>query len=186
MEDSISKSAERKVWWRHWSIVFILAVLAGLIIWVMLNLGPWLRSWQDERAAKSAQEQLEKLYREDKYGGKTPEETFDMFIAALEQGDIELASKYFVLEKQDDWFKTLSQYQARDLLAYLISELKNNKEDWKKNYNGNSVEFYYKVVIEEDSYANFKGQKVPIEAGEYSNTVRFEKYPSGVWKISLL
>ena len=122
----------------------------------------------------------------DSVGGKTPEETYNMFVIALKAGNLNLASKYFVLEKQDDWFKTLSQYQARDLLAYLISELKNNKEDWKKNYNGNSVEFYYKVVIEEDSYANFKGQKVPIEAGEYSNTVRFEKYPSGVWKISLL
>ena len=70
MEDSISKSAERKVWWRHWSIVFILAVLAGLIIWVMLNLGPWLRSWQDERAAKSAPKQLKKIYPLDKNKNK--------------------------------------------------------------------------------------------------------------------
>ena len=31
----------------------------------------------------------------DTYGGKTPQETLDMFISAVEKGDYELASKYF-------------------------------------------------------------------------------------------
>ncbi|MBI4130673.1 hypothetical protein HY468_05120, partial [Candidatus Roizmanbacteria bacterium] len=39
---------------------------------------------------------LEDEYRNDTYGGATPEETLALFIAALEAGDIELASKYFL------------------------------------------------------------------------------------------
>ncbi len=35
----------------------------------------------------------------DTYGGKTPEETLGMFIDALKKGDVELASKYFVLRE---------------------------------------------------------------------------------------
>jgi len=34
---------------------------------------------------------------EDTYGGKTPEETLNLFIEALKKEDLELASKYFVL-----------------------------------------------------------------------------------------
>ena len=112
-----------RVWWRHWSVVLFLAVLAGIVIWAMLNLGPWLRAWQDQRAARSAQEQLEKAYRNDKYGGATPEETFDMFIAALEKGDIDLASRYFVFNKQDNWRKTLEEYKTKALLGDFIFEL---------------------------------------------------------------
>ena len=35
---------------------------------------------------------------EDTYGGKTPQETLDLFVAALEAEDVELASKYFMLD----------------------------------------------------------------------------------------
>ncbi|MBI2062800.1 MAG: hypothetical protein HYT61_01000 [Candidatus Yanofskybacteria bacterium] len=177
-----------RVWWRHWSVVLILAILAGLVIWSMLNLGPWLRSWQDQRAAKSAQEQLEKLYRNDKYGGKTPEETFDMFIAALENDDVELASKYFVLNKQDQWKKTLEEYKAQNLLKDFVIELKNQKKIWKseKTNDPNAAAFYYPVTIEKDSVVDFNGQKISIEAGTSTNTSLFQKYSNGIWKISIL
>ena len=45
--------------------------------------------------------ELERQYREDTYGGKTPEETLQLFIDALKAGDIELASKYFVVEEKE-------------------------------------------------------------------------------------
>ena len=115
---------ELKIWWRHWSVVLILAILAGLVIWLLVNLGPWLKNWQDNRTARSAQEQLEKTYKNDRYGGATPEETFNLFIRALEKGDTDLASKYFVIEKQAAWMKTLATYKNQALLNNLITELK--------------------------------------------------------------
>ncbi len=44
--------------------------------------------------AKKGLEDFREKMTADTYGGKTPQETLDMFIAALEKNDIELASKY--------------------------------------------------------------------------------------------
>lgn len=44
------------------------------------------------------QEQLEQQAKADIYGGKTPEQTLVLFVEALRNEDIELASKYFVGE----------------------------------------------------------------------------------------
>lgn len=178
-----------KIWWRHWSVVLILAVLAGFVIWGTLNLRPWLRSLQEKMAARSAQRQLENLYRNDKYGGKTPEETFDMFIAALEKGNIELASKYFVLNKQEQWKRTLDEYKTKSLLIDFIKELRDERKNWQKSISSNeiSISFEYKVLVSKDSIADFNGQKVNVPAGNYTNEIIFEKNTlANIWKISIL
>ena len=192
-QDNFQSSPQLRVWWRHWSVVFILAVLAGLVIWAMLNLGPWLRSWQEQRAATAARKQLEKTYLEDKYGGKTPEETFDMFIAALEKGDVELASKYFVFNKQDEWKKTLEEYKNKSLLNNLTNELKNNKNNWqffKDEERIRSYRYNYVVetpFIEELPLGNGKTQKLTHPAGEFNAEIIFEKNTlADIWKISVL
>jgi len=182
----------KKINWRqfgrHWIVVFILAVLAAFIIWGMLQAGPWIRKFQDWRAARALQNQLEKLYRNDKYGGKTPEETFDMFITALEKGDVELASKYFVLEKQGSWLKTLREYKNKALLLDFVQELKSTREKWEKQNLGdpNTVVFKYKTVVEKDTVTDFNGQKINIPKGNYTNETVFQRYSGGVWKISEL
>jgi len=51
----------------------------------------------------------EQKFKDDKYGGKTPEETYTMFLEALKKKDIELASKYFALEKQEQYKKALNE-----------------------------------------------------------------------------
>jgi len=51
----------------------------------------------------------EQRYKNDKYGGKTPEETYAMFLEALKKKDIGLASKYFVLDKQEEYKKALKE-----------------------------------------------------------------------------
>ena len=43
-----------------------------------------------------------KAMTEDVYGGKTPEETLNMFVDALKKDDIDLASKYFLLNDVGD------------------------------------------------------------------------------------
>ena len=192
METSSGPAGVKKNNWRqfgrHWIVVFILAILAAFVIWGMLQAGPWLKRLQDWRAARALQSQLEELYRNDKYGGKTPEETFDMFIAALEKGDVELASKYFVIEKQESWLKTLEEYKKEGLISNFVAELKDTKSGWEKNQTGDPsvVEFYSSIKVEKDSTANFNNQKIKIPAGAYTNTTRFQKYSSGTWKISLL
>jgi len=68
--------------------------------------------------------ELERRYREDPYGGTTPEETLQLFIDALEKGDIELASRYFLIEEQPKWRGYLQELKEKDNLESLIREAK--------------------------------------------------------------
>ena len=56
---------------------------------------------------------LEKQYAEDPYGGDTPEETLRLFVDALKTGDMELAAKYFVLDKQQEWREDLAKIEEK-------------------------------------------------------------------------
>lgn len=74
-------------------------------------------------------ENILKEYAEDPYGGDTPEETLRLFVEALKKGDTDLAAKYFVLDKQDQWREDLAQIQEKGLLNEMVRDLKNIKED---------------------------------------------------------
>lgn len=126
MEQGGQESVGTKVWWKHWSAVFLLAALAAFVIWGLIKTGPWLRSFQEKRLAEK---DLGEQYKNDKYGGRTPQETLNMFLLALENGDIELASKYFVIEKQGAWAKTLNLYKTQNLLGSFGQELKSEPID---------------------------------------------------------
>ena len=130
-------------------------------------------------------EELERLYREDTYGGFTPEETLQLFIEALKTGDVELASRYFVLYKQDDWLETLQEYEKEGILLSFAEELENTKKIWKKSDKSDetTVSFTYLNVIKENKIVEFEDQKITVPAGNYTNESIFLKYPSGVWKI---
>lgn len=56
---------------------------------------------QGEIYEKQVQEELNK-YKNDFDGGKTPEETLELFITALRAGDIEKASKYYEIGLQQE------------------------------------------------------------------------------------
>lgn len=180
-----------KGFFKHWSGVVVLVVLAALVTWALLNLPNIINAVQGKLTAWQYQREIDKLeapYRKDKIGGKTPEETFDMFIEALKKEDVELASKYFVIQKQDDWEKTLGEYKENNLLANFVLELENTRKTWEKsNGSDNQIaEFNNYIEVEDGSVIKFQDQEFPVEAGSYLNTTRFEKYPSGVWKINLL
>jgi hypothetical protein len=148
MEIPSGPEGVKKINWRqfgrHWIVVFILAILAAFVIWGMLNVSPWLKKLQDWRAARALQSEIEKLYRNDKYGGKTPEETFDMFIAALEKGDIELASKYFVIEKQESWKQSLTAIKSQPAVYdEMLTEMRFARSNAHQKTEGNFAWFSY-------------------------------------------
>ena len=120
------QNGELKVWWRHWSAVLILSIIAGFVIWAMVNLGDWIKDWQNKDKLYNA-EQYDSDDSTDNYGGKTKEETAGMFIDALEHSDINLASKYFVASKQNQWKRTLEEYKDSLVLNQLVMELKKNR-----------------------------------------------------------
>lgn len=77
-----------------------------------------------ERQAERDLKELERQYAEDTYGGTTPEETLDLFIKALESGDIELASKYFVVEEKKKWLANIKAVENNGNINLMVQDLK--------------------------------------------------------------
>ncbi len=184
-----------KLWtnFKSWYGVLFLVLLASGVLWFVLNGMPYINKLQENWEAQRLQAQWEKPYREDTYGGKTPEETYDMFLDALRKGDTTLASKYFVVDEQSKWKKTLDQYKDQNLLANFVKELENNRKIWTEIPPSgdpvfkNTTSFEYKVLVARDTTMDFEGKKLNVPAGNYSNDTTFElNIYTKVWKISAL
>jgi len=120
------------------------------------------------------QKKYEQAMRADTYGGKTPEETLKMFTEALKNKDIELASKYFVLNEngerdkkiKENLQKILNENQIEKVID-IVSRLRPSQRDTGDE---NLKEF---VLLNQQKFV------------EYSVTLRLNKY-SNVWKIESL
>lgn len=117
-------------------------------------------------ALKKAEEDDYKLALADTYGGKTPQETLNMFIEAVEKGDYELASKYMIIPKQEEEFKNLSHPETQKNLKSFLDILKQAKFD---NFSSSS-----------DDQSFFS--EIKFDSGP-SMYIKFWRYPSGNWKI---
>ena len=118
-----------------------------------------------EYQAQKEVEHIKKEYREDPYGGDTPEETLHLFIEALKKGDTNLAAKYFVLDKQEEWRGDLAKIQEKGLLGEMIGDLGNLKAD---KIEGDTARYF--IVAE-------NGQGAPLVLIRIAN---------GKWKIRTL
>jgi hypothetical protein len=61
---------------------------------------------------------LEEAYKNDPYGGSTPEETLQMYIVALEKGDIEMAVNLFAVEDREN--AKVSFDEAKYMKEYIL------------------------------------------------------------------
>lgn len=152
------------------NLTIVLLTIAGFFGFLfVLNYGlekyNQSKQWQEiKKTAEMFQKAEQELYEQmmaDTYGGKTPQETLDMFIAAVEKGDYELASKYFVMVRQKEWgveLKNIKEVNKIDLFLKPIKEAKNSNGEYSDD---------------KQSYSIYE----PI-------SVDFIHYPSGIWKIS--
>lgn len=111
------------------------------------------------QALDAARQKDYDLAMADTYGGKTPQETLQLYIAAVEKGDYELASKYFIGANKEKALSILKNIPAAELEKALILL----KEDLKI----------------EGSYSEKKDRFVisrPL-------LVEMKLYPNGIWKI---
>ncbi|MDO8585306.1 MAG: hypothetical protein Q7R85_04295 [bacterium] len=63
------------------------------------------------------------IFRNDTYGGATPEETLKLFVAALREGDVEKASLYFMPDdrgSREKWVKALTSDKEKGNLDEII------------------------------------------------------------------
>ena len=149
--------------------VLLVAAAAILLIFIFVlwsSYGAYRRQQQGEKRVNELAQELENLEKQalgkkaaDKIGGKTPQETLDLFISAVEKGDYELASRYFVIERQ-------------------AAELKSLQNSKKENIN-NATAMLRQANFSEGGYSLNKDTfsvHDPL-------LVSFILYPSGNWKI---
>ena len=121
----------------------------------------------DEYQAEQFVKNWERQYAEDTYGGDTPEETLRLFVSALKAGDTDLAAKYFVIDKQQEWRDDLAKIKEKNLLGEMIRDLErlNNKYPLVE---GENTRFIFEVYNEQ--------KELVLQAD-------IAKGPSSKWKI---
>jgi len=80
---------------------------------------------EQERLAQ----EMNEAYKQDFDGGETPQETWRLFVTALEAGDTDLASKYFIVEKQEEWKENISLVKKGGNLPLMIEDISNNYKE---------------------------------------------------------
>lgn len=154
---------------RPWQYGKLGVIILGIVV-LFLAAIPGLRffnKWRAERAAHQLEQELLRPYMEDTVGGKTPEETFGMFLEALKKEDVELAAKYFVIDKQEEWRKDLKNIKQNKTLEEMIADL--SRPYTRENFSDTTVNFHI---------ANEKNQLIAL--------VSITKQPNGIWKMRSL
>lgn len=124
------------------SVLKFLGILAGIaLLSVAVLFGVEYLRYKNSPEYQAVEDlkNLEKQYAEDTYGGDTPEETLRLFIEALRAGDTELAAKYFVLDKQEQWREDLALLKEKGLLDEMIKDV----EDAKKYRSSSTDQIFF-------------------------------------------
>lgn len=110
----------------------------------------------------------------DTYGGKTPEETLNLFKDALVKKDVELASDYFILDDDGEKNQLIKQNIQKlfddNKVQTVLDVLNNLKPSQRDTGDAGLKEF---VVLTQQGFV------------DYSVTLKLNKY-SNVWKIENL
>lgn len=147
----------------------------------------YLDAWWAKRSVNDWIGVLQSSVTNDTYGGKTPEETFDLYLAALKKGDLELASKYFVMEKQK---QRLEQLKKEDLTSYTKEIESVNKDSWTEKSIDDNVDIKYMATRYSDKEiqtidSSGKIITTTLNSGKYTSTMNMIKR-NNIWKLYLL
>ncbi len=144
-----------------------LKFIAGFVVIIAASLASlyFLQTYfNPKRQAERRYAELQKQYADDVYGGKTPGETLQLFIAALKAGDADLASKYFLPENRDKIKADFLAAKSAGTLNVLANKIQHVRQT---HANSESVQY-------ELSGAG-GGAPIALTLGKNKN---------GVWKIS--
>ena len=120
-------------WWFWVALVVLFAsavYLRGYFEWRGEQAGADTRnvlSYMYWQYLENQSKQLEEAYRNDPYGGDTPEETLRLYVEALENNDQKLAAKYFIPENQKEELARYSEGIASGGLKAFVNAYRNGK-----------------------------------------------------------
>lgn len=108
----------------------IVIIAAGAaIFWYSTLAGYWAKEhiidpWRVKKHLAEYQEALEAPAKADVYGStESPQETFAMFMDALRKEDFYLASRYFVLVDQDEWYEIFKSVKEEGNYNKMMADL---------------------------------------------------------------
>lgn len=155
----------------------------------------WIQGKIEARNQAALDAEIEKIrekYKNDLDGGKTPEETLDLFIEALKAGDIEKASKYYELSIQDDEFGELKEELQKEgnlkkSIDYVSEIYNNGTKKCGNDETGDWCMFKYVYIEATTTTYKIKGtnSEIIVPAGEKTTesiSLSTNKYTS-VWKL---
>lgn len=146
---------------------FVAAFTLAVFVGGFKPIQSWQQYWTTRQIMREARER-EEFEKNDIYGGRTPEETYQLFLQALEKQDIELASKYFVRERQAEIKQRLTRIRENGKWQLMYNDL-----------SGLNAEIRYKSVHE-----SWHEVEVLNKAGGLIAAFRVEKYSHGnLWKL---
>jgi hypothetical protein len=150
--------------------VILIIVAAFLILVIGTAANELWKGYKWQKSVDQFQESLEKPYKDDVYGGKTPEETWAMFLDALKEEDLELAGKYYDAGHQGKAREWLEKLKQDGELEQTIGEMEGLKKSERSSLK-NQANYFYNYYDDE-----FKQ--------ELSSSVIFYLNPyTKVWKI---
>lgn len=152
----------------------------------------WLLKWKNVRTLEAFNKAVINDMKGDQYGGKTPEQTFDMFVSALKSENVELAVNFFILDKE----KRLAYYKKFENLreAGQLKSYAENLPSWSSwqriedNYNNwtsqAAIEYGQNIENAVKIYDPWLKKETVIEPGIYGRSMSFVKNMNNIWKIS--
>jgi len=163
---------------KYFILSLAILIIVFLIVVLMAVLSPQLKQvWQQKQGLKNFNKTVqleEEKYKADTYGGLTPQETYQLFLQALQNKDIELASKYFILDKQSDYKKLFTQIQANGQWDNMMKDLLMPSNQQGQFLNDN----WYQIEI-----VNEHNEVVATIALTKVKNLNFQSL-SNIWKIS--
>lgn len=154
-------------------ILIIVSIPLGIfLVWWIIEVGysVW-GNYKSQKQTETFQNKLEQPYKEDTYGGKTPEETWGMFLDALKKGDIELASKYYDVGHQEKAKETILKIKNDGGIVVWIKELETLEKDSKPSDTNDRAYYSYKYFDPE------------FKKDLWSTTVFYLNPYTKIWKI---
>ena len=138
----------------------------------------------ERREGRKNTEEFVELYEgwqrqlsEDTYGGKTPQETLNMFIEVLRNEDLELASKYFAPEMDEEnpekmtWQGHLEYLQGmkeKGFIQRMVDEFENFDDDFRWSEN-----VHWFTFNNEDGSIELE---IPVSLNKNSGVWKIQKY----------
>ncbi len=177
----------------YWKFIFgflgiILAVFVGYPVTKTIYDSYWADKaikdyWKWEQEYKEA-------LKNDTYGGKTPQETYEKFVETLKKGEILDAAKYYLRdEDRITAYKKFEKMQNEGILPDWVNKLPKWSEMKEVEYwSSTGKKFVYEYIQAKDEVVKIRDGDSFIEhkypAGKYQADIIFEiNQSANIWKI---